>query len=388
MEAGHPALIIFDEAHLLKPAVLEELRLLSNLTRDGEPLVQIFLVGQPELEKRLLKNRSLRQRITVRYCIKPLTREETKSYIAHRLRAAGCSRPHKIFPDGPMEAVHRLAGGLPREINVIAGYAMLNCFLNDANQVTCEHVRSVETASSFEGVADKEESPDSDSKVVEPLEITTESETPAGERLLESHDETVAPVPKDIVAAPDLVERLGLDRWSGKAVVSVASIVILAFVAIGLMWDDRPEADEKIVESPPSYAGVVPDAPDRESLEAKSEPVSDEAEAPLPVIKVDRVLADEPNRLVTIQIASLDDQEGAEKSLAEARAQTNMPGALQTVPAGDKTWHLVLLGCFRNVKEAENALKPVLPALGSQSVTEVRIKPAPRWLQKRLTKSP
>ncbi len=154
-DEGWPALLIFDEAHLLKPAALEELRLLSNLTRDGENLVQIFLVGQPELEKRLQRrNRSLRQRISVHYRLNSLSSKETKQYVVHRLRAAGCSRPSEIFSEEAMAVVYRLSGGLPREINVIAGYAMLNCYLEDRNQVNCEHVDSVRVDYGFDVVTE------------------------------------------------------------------------------------------------------------------------------------------------------------------------------------------------------------------------------------------
>ncbi len=99
--AGTQALLVFDEAHLMSVALLEEVRLLSNLESPrGGKLLQICLVGQPELERHLQSPelRQLRQRISVRYSLHPLNRQDTGAYIHHRLRAAGCAQPEAVFP--------------------------------------------------------------------------------------------------------------------------------------------------------------------------------------------------------------------------------------------------------------------------------------------------
>jgi general secretion pathway protein A len=152
--AGEPAVLIVDEAHLLSSAALEELRLLSNLKQDDRPLLQICLVGQPELLTRLREHpmRPLRQRIAVRYVSGAMTRDETAQYIVHRLREAGAPVPHGIFSSGAIQAVHEITQGLPREINVVAGQAMLNAFLESASTVSAQHVRTTKRDYGFEGL--------------------------------------------------------------------------------------------------------------------------------------------------------------------------------------------------------------------------------------------
>jgi type II secretory pathway predicted ATPase ExeA len=153
--AGTQALLVFDEAHLMSVGLLEEVRLLSNLESPrGGKLLQICLVGQPELERHLQSPelRQLRQRISVRYSLHPLNREDTGAYIHHRLRAAGCPQPAIVFPDEAVGAVHGLSQGIPREINVLAGQALLNAFLEDASSVGRAHVYSAKSDYGFQGI--------------------------------------------------------------------------------------------------------------------------------------------------------------------------------------------------------------------------------------------
>lgn len=151
---GRQSLLILDEAHLLKPDVLEEVRLLSNLEREGGKLVQICLVGQPELIAHLQRPelRQLRQRISVRYALRPLSESETRDYVVHRLRAAGSPAPESVFTEASLQEIHRLTHGIPREINVIAGQSLLNAFLSESPQVRPEHVASVHQDYGFEGL--------------------------------------------------------------------------------------------------------------------------------------------------------------------------------------------------------------------------------------------
>jgi general secretion pathway protein A len=154
-QVGGQALLVLDEAHLLAAALLEEVRLLSNLESEGGgKLLQICLVGQPELQTHLQQPelRQLRQRITVRYALKPLSGEETAAYIYHRLMAAGCEHPSIIFPRDATQAVHSLTQGIPREINVLAGQALLNAYLDEADAVTRAHVFSAKSDYGFQGI--------------------------------------------------------------------------------------------------------------------------------------------------------------------------------------------------------------------------------------------
>jgi general secretion pathway protein A len=125
---GRRTVVIVDEAQNLSVPVLEQIRLLTNLETSKHKLLQIFLVGQPEL-KTLLEHNDLRQvaqRITARYHLAPLSQVETQEYIRHRLQVAGVKR--RLFSDRAERRVHRLSGGVPRLINIICDRALLGAY--------------------------------------------------------------------------------------------------------------------------------------------------------------------------------------------------------------------------------------------------------------------
>jgi general secretion pathway protein A len=129
--AGHDVVLIIDEAQDLESDLLEQVRLLSNLETDQRKLLQIVLIGQPELREKLNQRslRQLRQRITVRYHLSPLDRFETERYISHRLRVAGADgRPS--FSSWAIRRVQRYSGGVPRLINAVCDKALLYGYVN------------------------------------------------------------------------------------------------------------------------------------------------------------------------------------------------------------------------------------------------------------------
>lgn len=123
--------VIIDEAQNLRPSLLEQIRLLSNFETVKEKLLQIILVGQPELRQKLASGHleQLRQRIAIRYHISPLDRDETQGYIGHRLAIAGADK-RPFFEDDAIEEIFSFSRGIPRLINIIcdrsllAGYTM------------------------------------------------------------------------------------------------------------------------------------------------------------------------------------------------------------------------------------------------------------------------
>jgi len=134
--------LIVDEAQNLSPVLLEEIRLLSNLETPTEKLIQIVLVGQPELSGKLSlpELRQLRQRISVRYHIQPLSLEETRAYVIERLRIAG--NPYdRIFDEEALETVYRLSGGIPRLVNLVCDAALLAGFARGEREIGVELVR-------------------------------------------------------------------------------------------------------------------------------------------------------------------------------------------------------------------------------------------------------
>jgi len=138
---GRRIVLVVDEAQNLAPAVLEQVRLLTNLETNTQKLLQIILIGQPELRELLARNelRQLAQRITGRYHLDPLSSSETGAYVRHRLRVAGSTSD--IFTPGALREVHRLSGGVPRVINVISDRALLGAYTQDRHRVTGSIVR-------------------------------------------------------------------------------------------------------------------------------------------------------------------------------------------------------------------------------------------------------
>jgi general secretion pathway protein A len=134
--AGETAVIIVDEAQNLTEEVLEEIRMMTNLETFTEKLLQIVLVGQPELEQKLKQPqlRQLRQRLTLRAKTHALTLEETKAYIQQRLRIAG-SDGREIFEPEALAAVHRYAAGVPRVINLLCEHCLVSAFVDQQKTI-------------------------------------------------------------------------------------------------------------------------------------------------------------------------------------------------------------------------------------------------------------
>jgi general secretion pathway protein A len=126
LEQDLPTLLIIDEAQNLSPEMLEEVRLLSNLETPTSKLLQIMLVGQPELAEMLARPelRQLRQRIVMRHKLRPFTREETATYVQERLRIAGFTGK-ELFEKRALQRLHEVTGGVPRLVNVVCDGALL-----------------------------------------------------------------------------------------------------------------------------------------------------------------------------------------------------------------------------------------------------------------------
>ena len=134
--AGKETVLIIDEAQNLTEELLEQVRLISNFETDDRKLVQIVLMGQPELRDRLNSHqlRQLRQRITVRYHLKPLTRNEVGRYIQHRLVLAG-SQGVPTFTGPAIWRVFRYSKGIPRLVNAVCDKALLAGFVAQSNRI-------------------------------------------------------------------------------------------------------------------------------------------------------------------------------------------------------------------------------------------------------------
>jgi general secretion pathway protein A len=138
---GRRTILLIDEAQNLAEDVLEQLRLLTNLETAKQKLLQIILIAQPELREKLSQNnlRQLAQRVTGRYHLEPLSREEADKYIDHRLKVAGALT--EIFDSRARREVFRLSGGVPRIMNVICDRALLGAYSRETRTVNKRLVR-------------------------------------------------------------------------------------------------------------------------------------------------------------------------------------------------------------------------------------------------------
>lgn len=129
--------LLIDEAQHLQFEVLEQIRLLTNLETNTHKLLQIVLVGQPELRTLLNKPelRQLAQRITARYQLKPLSLAETHDYISHRLQVAGLPMSSQLFPNTVIKQVHKISRGVPRLINVLCDRSLLGAYAKNKSMV-------------------------------------------------------------------------------------------------------------------------------------------------------------------------------------------------------------------------------------------------------------
>ena len=128
-------LLVIDEAHRLTKELLEEIRLLSNIEKAGTKLISIFFVGQKELEEILLSKQcnALRQRITLFYNIAPLSEDETREYVFHRLKVAGSDE--QLFTTGAIKEIQKFTRGYPRLINILCDRAMLTGYIREQSEI-------------------------------------------------------------------------------------------------------------------------------------------------------------------------------------------------------------------------------------------------------------
>jgi len=133
---GKRTVLIIDEAQNLSIDVLEQIRLLTNLETDKRKLLQVVMLGQPELNHLLNQPelRQLSQRVTARYHLEPLSKHELQGYLSHRLAVAGVERP--LFPEKTIGKLYSLTGGVPRLINLLCDRALLGAYVKEENIIS------------------------------------------------------------------------------------------------------------------------------------------------------------------------------------------------------------------------------------------------------------
>ncbi len=151
LEASNNVVLIIDEAQNIKPSLLEHIRLLSNLETEKEKLLQIVLVGQPELKEKLQSKElaQLRQRIAIRYHMLPLEKPEIEGYVSHRLEVAG-GNGTKFFENEALDEIFNFSHGVPRLINIICDKALLAGYASGNKKITSEIIKKC--AKEIEGI--------------------------------------------------------------------------------------------------------------------------------------------------------------------------------------------------------------------------------------------
>ena len=227
---GRRTVLMIDEAQNLSAEALEQVRLLTNLETTREKLLQIILVGQPELRELLAREdlRQLSQRITARYHLEPINRDETAAYIRHRLQICGVSAT--LFTDTAVELTHKLSGGVPRLINVLSDRAMLGAFVEGKRMVDAAIVQR------------------------------------AAREVL----------PEEGLEAPSQ----GIWRWLGISAVVVLAALLGYFLAITVPWPEPARLAMNSVEEPvleePALEEPALEEPALEGLEPEEQPLSEE----------------------------------------------------------------------------------------------------------------
>ena len=195
--AGRLVLLVIDEAQNLTLAALEELRMLSNLETEKSKLLQIVLVGQPNLRGKLASPEleQLRQRITVSYHLEPLDQDEAANYINHRLRRAALGTPLE-FPREATDVIHARSRGVPRIMNVICDAALVFGYAEERRQVDLPLIREVLTELETTGVLPAPAS------VAAPVAVAADANVALAPAIRAADGVAVAP---SVVMAPNVV---------------------------------------------------------------------------------------------------------------------------------------------------------------------------------------
>ena len=142
MEAKENVALLIDESQNLSPKLMEQIRLLSNLETTQQKLIQIVLIGQPELRKMIVGDAAINQRVSLRFHLKPLRADDMENYLRHRLRTAGHATGHLFSPPAALE-IFNATHGIPREVNRLAKLALEQAWVGDAPKVEASAVTAV-----------------------------------------------------------------------------------------------------------------------------------------------------------------------------------------------------------------------------------------------------
>ena len=295
-QAGRRTIVFVDEAQVLSRESLEELRLISNLETWQEKLLNIFLVGQPELLQKLesFNMRQLRQRVELFIQIEPMSAAETRQYIEHRIRMAN-PRRDVVFTDAACALVHRIAGGIPRTINIICDASLLVAYVAESCTVDADMVREAARTIDVQQVSFR----------------IRRSRRRSWQRL-----------------------------WASAAALAAALVLLLAY--------DTTMTRRRTAHPPEAKSGSYPVAP-----AAVASLAGRQADAAGPRQAEVGSASGAAEVLHLVHLASFRGREAAERHAASLRPAAGHVVYVQSARIGADLWHRVLLGDFRDLAAAE-----------------------------------
>jgi general secretion pathway protein A len=349
------AVVMIDEAHKLTTELLEEIRILSDL-ENGQKLLEVLLIGQPELQARLNQPemRQLGQRVTMRYNLSPLTTEEVQPYVAHRLAIAGNDgRVH--FPADAIDLVFAASGGIPRVINVICDRALLRAAASRTDLITADHV--------LWAVADLQLHEAPPGAAAAGITSTAVSAGAPMESVAESVAKFESPsAAAEIVSSAEPRVHSGRTRWITIACSGLAATLAIAGY-LAFTAQSQPPASTVPGVAAAAVAPVDPAAP----IPAQKLPP-----AAAPADDVEKTTGSIGSSRVLLLMATFDDAPRADQALQELR-DAGFRGYTREVPLRDGgSAFVVFLGPYGNREDAARDLERArqIPGYDSGRIVE------------------
>jgi general secretion pathway protein A len=366
------AVVMIDEAHNLTNDLLEEIRILSDLEKNREKLLEVMLIGQPELQERLASTemRQLAQRVSLRCELVPLVPEAVKAYISHRLTVAG-NDGRVRFTEQAAECVATASSGIPRVVNLICDRALLQAARSGTSIVNAEHVvwastdLQMPTSRMTQPPAPVPPPPTVNAPPASLGELLTAPElrtSPAVDLIRRA--EISEPVPEPAVAtlADQVVVEDATSGWSSRRWLTVTAACVLLSAGAG-MWATRHSLARWLRRQP----SVVAPAVEATATPPASLPVTPPApEAPVPVA----------TPTVVLQMATFQSSARTQQAIQELRDAGYRAYSVELPPHDGERMLAVLLGPYTEPASAERDLDAVRDLPGYSTARVVQAVPA------------
>jgi general secretion pathway protein A len=365
------AVVMIDEAHNLATDLLEEIRILSDLEKNHEKLLEVMLIGQPELQERLASTemRQLAQRVSLRCELVPLAPDEVKAYISHRLTVAG-NDGRVEFTEQAVECVATASTGIPRVVNLICDRALLKAAWSGTSIVNAEHVVWAATELHMPTSRITQTLP----PLPPPATVQPPPEDPPQPKALPPVAELIRP-PEDAAVSEAPVEsvekgeKLHGRSWTRWLAVTAACAILTAGVGA---WAMRHSLAQLLHQRPNVVAPIVEaKAPPSTATSDHADPLPVQAAAPAPS---EAVPATTPK--VVLQMATFQSSARARQAIQELRDAGFQAYSVELAPQDGERMLTVLLGPYTELATAERDLDAARQLPGYNTARLVEAVPA------------